>query len=152
MKRFQFRLERVLQLKQQLESRKQQEVAAVAARLHRAEQILERLALNRSRCHQHRNRMVEKGSSQLDITLMDQHQQHLSRQIKQQNRVITSIEAEMAKKQAELREAVREKEKYEQYHSRKWDEYQQEILKEEQQFLDEVAIRKHHFHPQSNAN
>ncbi|MBN2008071.1 flagellar export protein FliJ [candidate division KSB1 bacterium] len=148
MKRFQFRLERVLQLKQQMELQKQQELGVVTARMQIAEHTLAEMETRRSEYHQQRNDLVKTGSSQRDIFMMNQHQQHLKQLVKKQKQVIARIQKEVMAKQAALQDAVREKEKYEQYHAHKWDEYQRSVLAEEQQFLDEVALRKHHFDPQ----
>ena len=141
MKRFQFRLEKVLQLKAHVERQCQQELAALFHRLNQAKERMKEINARRQACQQERNQLVRNGSSRLDLMMLEQYQRSLLNQAKQQALFIQAIQQQVSEKQRELRGAMKEKEKFQQYREQKWSEYRTALQKEEQDFLDEVAIR-----------
>ncbi len=152
MRRFEFKLENVLQLKQHMEHQKQQELAVHLNRLHEAESVLLKLQNQQQTSYQHRDTLVATGIAQRDIMMLDNHQRFLKRRVEHQHQQITIVQQDVEKKQAELVDAVKEKEIYENHRRRKWDEYKQAVLAEEQLFLDEIAVRNYHFQNTMKAN
>ena len=65
-------------------------------------------------------------------------------EVKKQQKQVAFVQQGVETKQTELVDAVKEKEIYENYRRQKWDDYKKAVLAEEQQFLDEIAMRNHH--------
>jgi flagellar FliJ protein len=145
MKKFKFQLEKVFEFKQHIEKTKQQELAVIHEKLESSKQFLEHLLQKKEAYLQERIQVVKNGGKRVEIMMLEQFSNHLKKRIQYQHQIIKNITTDFLKKQAELREAVKEKKSLELYKDQKLEEYQKEALVFEQNFFDEVALRKHYF-------
>ena len=86
----------------------------------------------------------KKGSYTSEILMIEKYIQFLKQRMKLQLFIIEKIQEDVIKKQNELLEIVKEKKSLEIYKEKKFSEYQNELMRVEQNFLDELAIRKYH--------
>ena len=144
MKKFNFRLQKVLELKQHIEKRKQQELASLIKKLD-GEKIVMKKLMDERESNQHQRKQFEgKGTKLLEISLVDKYLQFVRQRINHQKQVINQLETAISKKQSELLAAMKEKKTLENYKQKKRNEYQKAVQIMEQNFLDELAIRKYH--------
>jgi flagellar FliJ protein len=141
MKKFNFRLQKVLEFKEHIEKQKQQELIRIRTRLEQERQTLLKLS-NEQQTYQH-NRLesTKQGATPNEILMIEKYLQHLKRKIQKQYLIIHQQQIHFTKKQEELRAIMQEKKSLEKYKAKKRTEYEKLIMGQEQNFLDELAIR-----------
>ena len=147
MKKFHFKLQKVLEFKEHLEKRKQQELSVIQNKLDTANNDLDNLINEKSISQQEHKNMISNGCKLLDIMLFDQYCEGLKIKIEHQNIVIKNISNELLNKQTELLNIVKEKKSLETYKDKKINEYQKVLNTFEQTLLDEVALRQFYYSP-----
>ncbi len=143
MKRFRFRLERVLQLKRRLEKQKQQELAQqVQIELNlvaRGERLAGQMVLYYTRLRDLQGRAFQPATAQsfyTQIALLADRRLQTRLQLARQRKAV-------AAKRAELVAASRERRLLESVRERRWQEYQRVLKREEETFLDEMATTRY---------
>jgi len=140
MKKFKFRLERVLQYRLLIKEDKRKALLLKNMKLHEAENrlaMLEQAELA--------NRYVsgpDKVLSAQQIYLIGFFGQRLQDEIVKQRLAIIQLEKEVEEAMAEYTEAAREAKTLEIFRERKVQEYLDYVAKEEGKFLDELAVQK----------
>ncbi|RMG40493.1 MAG: flagellar export protein FliJ [Candidatus Dadabacteria bacterium] len=138
MKRFKFRLERILQYRTALKNEKLRELAMKNHALNENIAILEELQaaelLNRFE--------AGKTSDASDVLLMGMYAGRLIEQIDQQREKIKECQKERDAALEEYVEAAKDAESLEKLKQRKKREYQEYVDKEELKFLDELATQR----------
>jgi len=140
MKKFKFRLERVLQYRLLIKEDKRKALLLKNMKLHEAENrlaMLEQAELA--------NRYVsgpDKMLSAQQIYLIGLFGQRLQDEIVKQRLAIIQLEKEVEEAMAEYTEAAREAKTLEIFRERKVQEYLDYVAKEEGKFLDELAVQK----------
>ena len=140
MKKFRFRLQKVLELKQLFEKSKQQEIADILKKLTNEKKALAKLMNERESYQQQRLQVEKKGSKLLDIRVIDQYLNCLTDNILVQKKIIERLEIDLANKQDELLKITKEKKILENYKESKREEYITIVLQTEQNFIDEMAL------------
>lgn len=142
MKKFKFRLQKVLEVKQHLEKMRQQELALLLDKL-KAEKIFCDKCINeRDDYRQMRIRTERQGAGKSEILMIEQYLQHLKKKIIHHHQIVDRLELAISEKQHELRKVMMDKKSMEKYREKKHTEYEKTVLFSEQIFLDELAARK----------
>ena len=143
MKRFSFRLERVLELKRQVEKRKKQELA---------QELQQELSLQRHRRrlssqierYYHELRKLQRGSFKPAETQgYYSHVFFLERKRREVGTHLQRQQRQVVTKRAELVSASRERRLLESVRERRLQEYRKELKRAEAAFLDEMATTRY---------
>lgn len=137
MKRFKFRLQKVLQHRQNIKEEKRRLLAQANLKLMEASEHLE--ALERSQVN---NRVDAKDApiSFGAFQLAGMYAYRLKEEIRKQKEVIVEAEKDVALAMTEYLQANREMEALEKLKSKRFTEYQDLAAKEDTKFLDEIAV------------
>lgn len=144
MKKFKFPLQKVLEIRQHLEKEKQHELAVILNRLAVEQQKMKSLSQQKEGYIQKRIETVQQGAHSWQILEIDRFIKYLKVSIENRKKIIEKINIEVSKKQDEIISIMKEKRMMEIYKDQKRTEYNKELQKWEQDFLDELAIRQFH--------
>ncbi|MFN8388998.1 MAG: flagellar export protein FliJ [Bdellovibrionota bacterium] len=141
MKKFKFRLQRVLEYRHQLTKEKERLLALRNAELREAEDTLQMIL-----SEQDRSTGFEEGIlSMAELSLMGDYQQALqSALVKQRLLVLQATDAVDEAREA-YREKAIEEESLEKLRERKVDEFKEERRKNERKELDSLVVQRHRF-------
>ena len=142
MKKFKFRLQKVLEVKQHLEKMRQQELALLLDKLKTEKIFCEKYINERDDYRQMRTRTENQGARKSEILMIEQYLQHLKKKISHQHQIVDRLERAISEKQRELRKVMMDKKSMEKYRDKQHNEYEKTVLFSEQIFLDELAVRK----------
>jgi len=143
MKRFNFRLQRVLDFKEQIEGQKRQSLADRLGELVEEKQTLIKLM---SRKEQYLKKYASLFAGKLDVPSLKTTLSYIDRvksQIIRQARTVVNAETQVEKARIEVGDAMRDRKKYEKLRERKHSEYAFQLNREEQKELDELAAIRH---------
>jgi flagellar protein FliJ len=141
MKKFSFRLERILQYKGQVEEQKRRDLSARLDELAEQNRILQFLTQKRE---EYRKRYSELFHGRVDIDALKSTRRYLDkihRELVLQAKKVVDCEKKVAKAKAILLEAMRDRKKYENLKERKYKAYIKESNLAEQKTLDEFATQ-----------
>lgn len=138
MKRFRFRLQRILDLRVQIRDKARQELVR---RNHERDHELSVL-----RCleDEYRRVSIEEGGtySASDLVMLGAYCERVQTQIKHQQEVVAKAIAEAQAAQERYVEASRDAKALEMVHEKKLREHTEQMLREEGAMLDEIAIQR----------
>jgi flagellar protein FliJ len=139
MKKFSFRLERILQYKLQIEDQKRRELTARLDELEAQKTILLQLTIKKDECQRQYSSLF-KGA--IDVDKLKNTRRFLDKlqhdQINQTKKIV-ECEKKVEKAKANLLEAMRDRKKYDNLKERKLQAYGKEINRQEQKALDEFG-------------
>lgn len=138
MKKFKFRLERVLSFRESLKSEKRRALSLRTAELKEAESILQQLE------EQERQNSLREGAvlSEQEVALSGMFAGKLQKDIVNQRLAIVGAQDAVEAAMAEYIEAAKDVESLVTLKKRKRAEYDEELGREEMKFLDELSIQK----------
>jgi flagellar protein FliJ len=139
MKKFRFRLKRVLQLREQLEKQKQQELAVELQQEHRLRQRRSWLAGQIERYYQKLRDQKSGIFRPATLQGLYNHLASLEQQQSDNSRQLTGQQKQTAQKREELIAASRQRRLLELVQERRIQEYQEELKREEAVLADEMA-------------
>jgi flagellar protein FliJ len=139
MKKFSFRLERILQYKAQVEEQKRRDLNARIEELAEQNRILQQLTLKRE---SYRKRYSELFNGHVDVDGLKATRRYLDkihRELVLQAKKVVDCEKKVEKAKVILLEAMRDRKKFENLKERKFKAYIKESNLAEQKMLDEFA-------------
>ena len=139
MKRFNFRLQRVLDIKNTIEEAMRRDFLAARAELQKMVDKLKEIVRTLARYQNKLHALEKKGIDLQEINFYYRYFQSLEGQISYQNRMIGIAREEMEKRRSILVEAVKERRILERLKERKFEQYLFEAGKEEQFTIDEIS-------------
>ena len=141
MKRFRFRLEKILRYKNQIENRKKQILSERNNELNNETISLNRL-FERNNSYQAKYESLFKGRLNiLRLMLSRRHLDKLYQDIGKQREVVKKSEKKVNEAKLQLQAAMRDRKKYERLKEKRRLEYDYEAGREERKELDEIASR-----------
>lgn len=143
MKKFNFRLQKVLEYKEHIEKKRQQELAIIQTRIDQAKQVLTDLNQEQNNYQTNCAESVIKGTTRENILMIEKYLQALKTKIKFQEGVLKQQLMFFKQKQQQLRAISNEKQSLEKYKEQKKEEHEKNLMAIEQDFLDEIALRKY---------
>ena len=139
MKKFRFSLETVLDYKQEVLSALQTEHAAILARVHAQEDLLEELENYYSELDAEFTERKLEGITILDAMQYEQYLRATERQIEEAVEILKQLQAEAEAKRLEVVEAKKDTSSIEKLREKKLDLYNKEAAKAEERFLEEFV-------------
>jgi flagellar FliJ protein len=139
MKKFNFRLQKVMEYKEHREKDKQRELAQAREILQREKEVLSEMEEQKFSCEKN---LLKKRKEKVNLRENHLHQVYLTKivkGIKKQEVSVRESEKECSKKIENLLETSREKKSLEKLKGKKLVSYLQEILRAEQKEIDEFA-------------
>lgn len=143
MPKFNFRLQKVLDVKKYKEEEKKQELAKLLLEYKKEEEFLFYLRDNQTK---YQNELKEKQQGDMDIFELIFYYTYLyklSYDIKNQQDILQKLEIKISDKREEVISASRERKVFEKLKDKKFSQWKQEQDLQEQKFLDEIGIIKH---------
>lgn len=142
MKKFQYSLETVMDYKTQLLDRVQREFSEAVARLRRQRQYLELLYERRRELETEFGRLKQRGGAIQRFQLFQEVLDRRSEEIRLEEGRLRKLQEETDRKQAELVEAKVDVSKFEKLKEHKLSDYQKEIQRADEQFIEEFIAHK----------
>jgi flagellar FliJ protein len=139
-KRFKYRLEPLLKIRQYREKERQKEHAAAAQEVVKQKQELESLENHRAETFDLQRQRLVGTMSVADALICSRYLVRLKRQRMAGTGLLHGLEREAEKKRRKLVEAARERKMYELLKEKQQLRHRQEIEKFDQKLLDEVAV------------
>ena len=139
MKRFNFRFQRILEIKERMEETRKIALGKVVAVLNKEQERLADLEQTQMLCRQGGQELL---SAQLDPSLLGlnmSYLQRLQREIREQQAQIQQVEKAVEEKRKELMEATKERRVYEILKERAGENYRRELKRQERIMLDEIG-------------
>jgi flagellar FliJ protein len=141
LKRFRFRLEKILRYKNQIENRKKQILSERNNELNNEKASLDRL-FERNNSYQARYGSLFRGKLNiLGLMFSRRYLDKLYQDIGQQRQVVKKSEKKVNEAKLQLQAAMRDRKKYEKLKERKKLDYDYEAGREERKELDEIASK-----------
>ncbi|NWO21812.1 flagellar FliJ family protein [Oribacterium sp. oral taxon 102] len=142
MKKFQYSLETVMDYKTQLLDRVQREFSEVMARLRRQRQYLELLYERRRELETEFGKLKQRGGAIQRFQLFQEVLDRRSEEILLEEGRLRKLQEETDRKQTELVEAKVDVSKFEKLKEHKLSDYQRDIRKADERFIEEFIIHK----------
>lgn len=142
MKKFQYSLETVMDYKTQLLDRVQREFSEVMARLRRQRQYLELLYERRRELETEFGKLKQRGGAIQRFQLFQEVLDRRSEEILIEEGRLRKLQEETDRKQTELVEAKVDVSKFEKLKEHKLSDYQRDIRKADERFIEEFIIHK----------
>ncbi|MCD6169369.1 MAG: flagellar export protein FliJ [Candidatus Latescibacteria bacterium] len=139
MRRFNFRLQKVMEFKEHKQKENERKLAGVKQELHKREGELSEMNNRKDNCQQ---RIVEKNSSHINVPEMQAYYLYLVRltqQIREQMKQIWRLQKDAEDRRKLLLKSVQEKEMLKKLRDRYYLSYRRELERSEQKQLDEIA-------------
>ncbi len=140
MRAFKFRLERVLQLRRQMEDEKRRELSVILFDLRQLEAKLHSLQHDLESCKRQMTNDLEQ--EELSIARIEVFASYLKRivsSIEVQRELISELHKKIESKRNELLESIKERKAMESVKAKRFAEHEKERIRDEMKFLDEVA-------------
>jgi len=151
MKRFDFRLQRVLDIKSTIEKAKNRDFLAAYGEFKKAVNKLQNIVDTRNKYQKNLHNLEKEGIEIISINFYIRYFQMLENQISFQHRMIEIAKDEMEKRRLFLIDAVKERKILERLKEKKREQFNYEIGKEEQIVSDELSGVKF-FHEKNDPN
>ncbi|MGQ9487795.1 MAG: flagellar export protein FliJ [Armatimonadota bacterium] len=145
MRRFVFSLQKVLEYRQRLEEQAIRAFAEAQRHLEREQAVLAELISLREQCLQRSSR-----AKRLAVEMLDVEQTYLfalEGRIEAQRQRVAEAEAVLEERRQALIEAQRERKALERLRDKHYEQWRQEVLRAEQQVLDDLATVRAVFRP-----
>lgn len=142
MKRFQFKLQSLLNYKKHLEEMARQEMARAVADVNACQEQIQSLGQTRKDAGKRLERLVEKGIGAAEFKLHNGFLSIVDQMIIEERQRKVRLEKVLDEKRSMLTKRTIDKKAMERLWERRAQEYTQEMLREEQKALDEVAALK----------
>ncbi len=142
MKKFRFKLETVLNVKEKREEQLKHELMRLQALKIQQEQLLKEIKEKRSYISGEKSHNKENGVDIQSLIYYEQYLGVLLHQIDLTKKNIKDFEKKADDKREEVVEASREKKVFEKLKERQFDEFKRMIIYNEQKVLDEAAVSK----------
>ena len=139
MKKFRFSLEAVLDYKQEVLSALQTEHAAILARVHAQEDLLEELENYYSELDAEFTERKLEGITILDAMQYEQYLRATERQIEEAVEILKQLQAEAEAKRLEVVEAKKDTSSIEKLREKKLDSYNKAVQKSEELIIEEFV-------------
>jgi len=140
MRAFRFRLERVLQLRRQMEEAKRRELSIMLFDLRQLEAKLHSLGRDLESCKKEMAQELEQEELSLArIEVFASYLRRITTSIEAQRELVAELHKKIESKKDELLEAIKERKTMESVKARRRDEHEKECAREEMKFLDEIA-------------
>lgn len=139
MKRFAFRFQRILEIKERVEETRKIALGEVVAVLNREQEELNRLQQTRALYRQASHRLATQRLEPAFLGVNDNYLLRLQREILEQSQRLAAVDAEVVKQRAALMEATRERRVYETLRERAAEQYERESKRQERIEMDEVG-------------
>ena len=139
MKKFRFSLETVLDYKQEVLSALQTEHAAILARVHAQEDLLEELENYYSELDAEFTERKLEGITILDAMQYEQYLRATERQIEEAVEILKQLQAEAEAKRLEVVEAKKDTSSIEKLREKKLDSYNKAVQKSEELIIEEFV-------------
>lgn len=139
---FKFKLQAVLDHRQLIEDNIQKELAEIKQQLIGSQKKLETLINKETDTMHILKREQTKGLSSHDVIAYQDFLKDLSKRITLQRKAIDEICEQEEETKKALREAVKQKQILEKLKEQGMDRYHRNMLKKEQEFIDEIAVNK----------
>ena len=139
MKKFRFSLETVLDYKQEVLSALQAEHAAILARVHAQEDLLEELENYYSELDAEFTERKLEGITILDAMQYEQYLRATERQIEEAVEILKQLQAEAEAKRLEVVEAKKDTSSIEKLREKKLDSYNKAVQKSEELIIEEFV-------------
>lgn len=149
MKRFNFRLQRVLDIKSTIEKVKNRDFLTANNEFQKAVNKLQKFVDTRNKYQENLHQLEKKGIEITYINFYFRYFRMLENQISFQHRMIDIAREEMEKRRLILIDAVKERRILERLKEKKREQYNYEFSIEEQLLSDEISGRKF-FHEKNN--
>lgn len=143
MKKFSFRLDAVLKLKQKKEDNFKLELAELKRTLEYEKAWLSKLKNDKLKCQ---NKLLQLRNKLMDINkliLYEKYLEALDRKIVTQTNCVSECKTAIEKKRIELLEASKEKKAVEKLYDKKYSEHLNNARKQEQKLFDEISTVKY---------
>ncbi len=138
--RFVFNLQRILELKKQIEEQQKVELSRLLKARSEMEKNIEELKDKLMNT----GKLIFSGSeiSSLDLILYNDYREHILQEIERKEKLIESLDQEIEKKREEVLEAIKERKKIEKLKENAYKKFLEEEKRIEQRELDEHSIYK----------
>lgn len=144
MKKFRFRLQKVMEVKEEVEKQRMLELVEAKKCVSQEKEELERLQIRNRECWEKiEERKTEDRINPVEMNLYYCYLRKLGNEIDLQNNRVQDAENEMEKRRRILLDASKERKILEKLKERKYTAYRSEMLKMEQDFFDDIANTKH---------
>lgn len=140
---FQFRFQRVLDVREQQEDLEEIEFARVQNRLRSERETLEELEQKLEDHYQNMRNSRKMGGSASSFSQQQEYTQYLLGQIERQKEVVEDWERKLEKQREQLIEASQRREVLETLKENDHEEFQKEVLRSERRELNQVAARQY---------
>ena len=150
MKKFNFRLQKLLDFRKWREKSSQQVLAAAQRERENARQELERKIQEVEVQNQNSLDQVSKGIKAGDALAGSLYSQRLQKEANLKERKVQECDVTVIEKREELIEVSREKRAIEKLREKRQSEYIQETSRKQQTVLDDDAVRRHHTEMKAN--
>ncbi len=142
MKKFFFSLDTVLRYKEQILDNLKGEHARILQKIRMCEQEIEALEQERMDCAREFGRKRERGMAINDIRTYENYLESLRLKIIQKKNLLERLLEEEEKKREQVVEAKKETASIEKLRERKLMEYDKQVQKEEERFIEEFVVTK----------
>ncbi|UCF85777.1 MAG: flagellar export protein FliJ [Desulfobacteraceae bacterium] len=139
---YNFNLEPVLKHRKLVEENLQKELAVLKLSLVNERKRLQTYKESRSKFLVELHRKQEEGTTISDVFLYLPFIEQLSKDIEKQNKTVSDLEKDVEQKRQDLVEASKKKKTLEKLKDKGLKAYKQEMIKNEQEFLNEVAVNQ----------
>lgn len=150
MKKFQFKFQTVLNVKEQKEEALKRELMKLQALKIEQEQLLARIDEEKTSMSRQKGAEKERGTNIEQLRNFEQYISVLRHQMKLTIKKIMELEGRVANKRTEVVEASKEKKTFERLKDRHFTGFKKMVLDNEQKQLDEMAISKFNRKEQHN--
>lgn len=147
MKRFSFRLQRVLDVKNVMEDLRKRELRTANFHLQEETGKLSHLHQQHGSCQQTLKRQFEQPVSSRAILIIYQYLQYMGKSIDQQKQQVDKAQKKVQSCTEHLHQAYKEKKILEQYKDKCQEDYRQEFEREEIAQIDEIVTSRRAMHP-----
>lgn len=134
---YNFRLEKVLNYKENIESFKKTEFGNINIKLNKEEEILSNYNLNKERLVTNKNESIN-NTSIGHLKLYNDYLCDISLNIENQEQVIDEIKEDLKKAKEELLVAMQERKSFEKLKENNYNEFLSEAKKKEEKVIDEI--------------
>ena len=139
---YNFNLEPVLKHRKLVEENLQKELAVLKLLLVNEREKLQTYKESRSKFLVELQRKQEEGTTISDVFLYLPFIEQLSKDIEKQNKTVSDLEKDVEQKRQDLVEATKKKKTLEKLKDKGLKAFKQEMIKKEQEFLNEVAVNR----------
>ena len=139
---YNFNLEPVLKNRKLVEENLQKELAVLKLLLVNERERLQTYKESRSKFLVELQRKQEQGTTISDVFLYLPFIEQLSKDIEKQNKTVSDLENDVEQKRQDLVEATKKKKTLEKLKDKVLKAFKQEMIKKEQEFLNEVAVNR----------